>query len=138
MNKMCLVLGLLLSACSTAPVPIESARPAQQRHVYPLGLKLSAHKPDSARVTFIRDTGFSGSGCTSVIKINGEEAFALDAGEVFTIFLAPGDYFFTRAFGGGLCPNTELSQNASLQANEEQVYRLLMNSNMDAFLTRIK
>jgi hypothetical protein len=91
-----------------------------------------------ARVTFLRDRGFSGSGCTHDIYVNNKKVLAIRQGEGATLPLPAGPYFFRLETGGGLCPNIATSQNTTLAPGEKQIYRILLPSDGGLRLTRVE
>jgi hypothetical protein len=102
-------------------------------------LKVSTHPiNEQARVTFMRDSGFFGGGCSHDIYINDEKAFSLRPGEQATVYLTPQYYIFRLETGGGLCPNIATSQESELKENSDAKYRILLPSDGNLRLTRIK
>ena len=69
--KKIIFLGLVLSliGCSTSPVVSNTAKPIPNERVYNQNY-LKKHTPEQAKVTFLRDKGFLGSGCTHDIYVN--------------------------------------------------------------------
>ena len=130
--------ALVMAGCSTTPISENDAGAAQEKHVYDYGREIRDQRPNTARVIFLRDKGFFGSFCTHVISINGTKAFALDAGESFVAYLDPGEYFFSMELGGGGCPNTVLSENAFLETDEVQLYRISAHSSYQFSFTRVR
>lgn len=125
----------MIAACSTTPVSDGAASAVPDDRVY--SAEYLHDRPGAdARVTFLRDKGFSGSGCSHDIFVNNTKVLAIRQGEGATLKLQPGSYFFRLETGGGLCPNISTSQNATLASGERQVYRILLPSDGSLRLTR--
>lgn len=129
------LLCTMLAACSTTPVTNGSAGVVPPDRVYSAEYLQDRDGAD-AQVTFLRDKGFSGSGCSHDIFVNNTKVLAIRQGEGATLKLEPGSYFFWLETGGGLCPNISTSQNATLGSGERQVYRILLPSDGSLRLTR--
>ncbi|MCU7238781.1 hypothetical protein [Pseudomonas peradeniyensis] len=127
----------LLAGCSTTPVSERSARQIPTERIYDQSVihKVSA---DESTVTFLRDEGFYGSGCSHVVYVNNRKAFAIRSGEGIRIHLAPGSYFFRLETGAGMCPNIATSQNSELKPGAHEAYRILLPSDGSLRLTRIE
>ncbi len=125
----------MLAACSTTQVTQSQAKEVPQDRVYAPEYLLETSEK-SAQVVFLRDAGFSGSGCSHDLFVNNVKVAAIRHAEGITVHLQPGDYFFRLETGGGLCPNISTSQNASLAAGARQVYRILLPSDGSLRLTR--
>lgn len=86
-----LVLGLV--GCSTAPVVPNTAKLIPNERVYNQNY-LKKQTPEQAKVTFSRDKGFLGSGCTHDMYVNNEKVFSIRSNEIATIYLEPKYYIF--------------------------------------------
>lgn len=129
----------MLAACSTIPVTQETARSVPPERVYESSYTGPA--TDLSRegtVLFLRDSGFSGSGCTHDIYIDNLKIFAIRQAEKMTIHLPSGPHFIRLETGGGLCPNIAVSQEMDLAAGTQQTYRILLPSDYALRLTRIE
>ena len=129
--------GLVLSGCSTIPVTADVAKPVPDNRIHAQSY-FNKQSPDQARVTFLRDKGFTGSGCSHDIYANNEKIFSIRSNEKAVIFLKPDYYIFRLETGGGMCPNIATSQETELKPNAEAEYRILLPSDMNLRLTRIK
>ena len=69
---------------------------------------------------------------------NNEKIFSILSNEKAVIFLKPDYYIFRLETGGGMCPNIATSQETELKPNAEAEYRILLPSDMNLRLTRIK
>ncbi|USA55112.1 DUF2846 domain-containing protein [Acinetobacter sp. C32I] len=98
----------------------------------------SKQSQDQAKVTFLRDKGFTGGGCSHDIYVNNTKVFSIRPNEKGVIYLKPDYYIFRLETGGGLCPNIATSQETTLKPNAEAEYRILLPSDMNLRLTRIK
>lgn len=127
----------LLVACSTTPVTSGAATAIPPERVYAPEY-LQERAGADARVTFLRDKGFSGSGCSHDVYVNNTKVLAIRQGEGATLPLPAGAYFFRLETGGGLCPNIATSQNTTLTPGEKQVYRILLPSDGGLRLTRVE
>ena len=74
MKKHFLALVLGLVGCSTAPVVPNTAKLIPNERVYNQNY-LKKQTPEQAKVTFSRDKGFLGSGCTHDMYVNNEKYF---------------------------------------------------------------
>lgn len=126
------------SGCSTTPITEYSASIPPANSIYNKAITIPPPSGKYGSVTFLRDKGLLGSACTHIIKINGEIAFALNAGEFITIYLPPAEYFFILETGGGLCPNVATSQELKLSNGQKAKYRILIPSDTTLRLTRIQ
>lgn len=130
-----LVLGLV--GCSTAPVVPNTAKLIPNERVYNQNY-LKKQTPKQAKVTFSRDKGFLGSGCTHDMYVNNEKVFSIRSNEIATIYLEPKYYIFRLETGGGMCPNIATSQETEVKPGTEIEYRILLPSDFNLRLTRMK
>jgi len=133
-----MVVLVFIAACSTAPITEEEGRPVPADRIYALQLVAVDANPLKARVSFFRDSGFVGAGCTHDIYVNNVKAFAIKQGEYIHVSLDPGPYFFRLETGAGLCPDISTSQETIINAGEKRVYRILLPSDGSLRLTRIE
>lgn len=132
-------LGLVLSltGCSTAPVVSNNAKSVPNERIYNQKY-LKKQTPEQAKVTFLRDKGFLGSGCTHDIYVNNEKVFSIRSNEIATIYLEPKYYIFRLETGAGMCPNIATSQETEVKPGAEIEYRILLPSDFNLRLTRMK
>ncbi|AZC09826.1 hypothetical protein DKE47_010685 [Acinetobacter nosocomialis] len=137
--KKIIFLGLVLSliGCSTSPVVSNTAKPIPNERVYNQNY-LKKHTPEQAKVTFLRDKGFLGSGCNHDIYVNNEKVFSIRSNEIATIYLEPKYYIFRLETGAGMCPNIATSQETEVKPGAEIEYRILLPSDFNLRLTRMK
>src|SRR5262249_44009511 len=79
-------------------------------------------------ITFLRDAGFLGSGCTHEIRVDDKAAFAIRAGEYQTLHLSPGQHEFGLLVYGAGCPQHTTSHVAFLRENADATYRITIPS----------
>ncbi|MFZ5393531.1 hypothetical protein ACOY72_04815 [Acinetobacter seifertii] len=132
-------LGLVLSltGCSTTPVVSNIAKSVPNERIYNQKY-LKKQTPEQAKVTFLRDKGFLGSGCTHDIYVNNEKVFSIRSNEIATIYLEPKYYIFRLEKGVGMCPNIATSQETEVKPGAEIEYRILLPSDFNLRLTRMK
>lgn len=129
---------LLVSACSTTPVTQQSAVRVPTDRIYQTSYIGAALTASDATVVFLRDSGFSGSGCSHDLYVDNMKVFAIRQGEQITIHVPEGQRVFRLETGGGLCPNISISQETIIAAGARQVYRILLPSDGSLRLTRIE
>lgn len=132
------ICGALLEACSTMPISTQTGSPVPNERIYHAKYVKSTPASKAARVSFFRDTGFFGSGCSHDVYINNKKVFTIRPGEFIHLNLASGGYFFRVETGAGLCPNIAISKDVILKAEDHIAYRILLPSDGSLRLTRIK
>ena len=128
--------AIFVTACSTTPVTEQSAKLVPSERVYAPTYMATAVAPNKAVVSFFRDSGFFGSGCSHDVFVNNTKVFSIRQGEFIHLSLDPGPYFFRLETGGGLCPNIATSQNTVLKEGGKETYRILLPSDGSLRLTR--
>lgn len=129
---------LILSGCSTDPVTLSTASPAVSKHIYAPEIVNQPVDSTQGRITIFRDKGFTGSGCTFDIALNGTKAFSLSQGEYLTVQLSPKEYILSASIGGALCPNLLMTQTTNLKAGEDQQFRIGWASSGQWIFARLK
>lgn len=127
-----------VAACSTTPVNEQSAKPVPPERIYAPALVAGPNTQGRARVSFFRDSGLLGSGCTHDVYVNNVKAVAMRQAEFVYLALEPGQYFFRLETGAGLCPDVTTSQSTVLKEGAREVYRLLVPSDFGLRLTRVE
>lgn len=122
-------LTVLLAACANTPIEVAQASQIPKDRILAPELLVGQQQTSKASVSFTRDAGGFGGGCTHFVYVNNRRVFDINQGEAITIYLEPGAYFFRLEVDGGgfggLCPsNLTTSQNATLQTGEAQTYRI--------------
>jgi hypothetical protein len=87
-NTCLLAAVAILSGCATSAIAPQDAKAAPADRI------LITSNPGGVKVTFVRDTGFVGSGVYQHIYIDGREAAQLNPGEKAEFLLAPGEHIF--------------------------------------------
>lgn len=134
-----LLISVLTVGCSTSPISQTSGAAVPQDRIYSTEfLTLNKDQTNTAKVTFLRDSGAFGSACSHVISVDTKKVFAIQPGEFITLNLNPGDHFFNLATGQGLCPNIVISEDVTLRDGDLVEYRILLSSDGALRMTRIK
>ena len=125
-----LTLALGAAGCSsiptsTTPITIQSGKPVPAARIYQA--ELTVPSPGrTVTVSFLRDAGFIGGGCTHKILVDGKTAFAIRAGEFQTLHLAAGRHAFALEIEGGVCPAFSTSLSTVLGEGAEETYRIFV------------
>jgi hypothetical protein len=101
MKRFFMVSLLLLTACTTSPVSINSASPVPSD-------RLLAFQPEPsgafAPVVVVRDSGFQGSACDIGFYVDGKLSASFAPSERATFNVPVGEHIFGASqVGGGLC-----------------------------------
>jgi hypothetical protein len=110
-----------LGGCATSPVPYDKAN-----LVPPDRVRIVNDSSATATVTFIRDSGFIGSGCFIDAYINSDLAAILDGGEKITVNVKPGEmYLGSKMSGVALCGNNSVNYiETTLKKGQHKLFRL--------------
>ena len=117
-----LALSLLTSGCATTQIGEADAAPVPADRVYYTAAAIDVTA--AAKVIFVRDTGFRGSGVYKHISINGQRAASLNPGEKWTVQLPAGEYVF-GAVATSLFTRADFSIDQQLQAGRTYTYRVV-------------
>lgn len=130
----------LLAGCSTTPVTEQTAEVVPASRIYQPSMVEAQRSQTSNKssVVFLRDSGVFGSGCSHDMYVNNVKVFSIRQGEFIRLALTPGSYFFRLETGSGLCPNIATSQNTELKPGAEEAYRILLPSDGNLRLTRVR
>ena len=125
-----LLLALAAAGCSTvlapnAPITAQSGKPVPAKRIYQRELTVPS-SGRTAKVSFLRDAGFLGGGCTHKILVDGHIVFAIRGGEYQTLHLAPGRYLVGLEIERGICPEFSSSRSLVLRDGAEDTYRILI------------
>ncbi|MES2400103.1 MAG: hypothetical protein V4573_08970 [Pseudomonadota bacterium] len=135
MKNLLLVLFVLSTFCGCAT----SSIPTKEALVVPADRIFRTEKlpiDGNARASFVRDTGFTGSGVYQNLFINGKKAAALNPGEKVEFLLVPGEYIF------GAIPTDPFGTHAlntidqDIKAGRNYFYRIQTDGN--SFRTSIQ
>ncbi|WP_315136859.1 hypothetical protein [Achromobacter marplatensis] len=77
-----------LAGCSTTPVSADKAAPVPPERLYAFQTPPAG---DFGTAVVTRDSGFVGSACYVVLKINGTKAAAFGTAETATLYMPAGD-----------------------------------------------
>ena len=75
-----LLLATNIAACSTTPITEQSGKPVPDDRIYQPELTVRS-AGQTAKVSFLRDSGILGVACTDKILVNGRAVFSIRAGE---------------------------------------------------------
>ncbi|UTG73593.1 hypothetical protein KCG55_08825 [Neisseria subflava] len=129
---------LIITACSTTPITVSNGSIVPEHLIYEKNIVKQNDDPSKGNITILRDAGFTGAACSYDITLNNKKIFSIQQNQYLTIALEPGEYFLGASTGGGLCPNTQLTQDVNLKAGENREYRISISSNFQHMFTRQK
>lgn len=118
---------LIFIGCSTTAVNKKNAIDVSEDRI----INKVLTTPDSTRdtkVTFVRDSGFGGSGCYIVLFYQNERISKLEASEKVSFYFKEGKHFIGVAFGEkGLCSmsNFEFKYMITIFKDKENTYRIM-------------
>lgn len=120
------VLVATLAGCGTSQVNPEHAKSVPADRVYGFSKKTTS---DDSSIKVVRDKGLYGSGCGLVVRLDGERAATLNAGEVVSFYIPPGEHTITTGLSGqGLCSLlVDKSIEFVSKPNQQRVYRLSLD-----------
>jgi len=107
------------------PITAQSGKPVPAERIYQRELTMPS-PGRTAKVSFLRDAGFLGGGCTHKILVDGRVVFAIRSGEYQMLHLAPGRYLFGLEIERGICPEFSSSHSLVLSDGAEDTYRILI------------
>lgn len=116
------LLGCALSGCAVATTPISTAAttPVPQSQI----INTAYQTPESgdAHIIVKRDAGFLGSGCDSLVRVQGTVLAALRPGQRIDLYVKPGSYILGASEGCGQKAVIEIE--AQVTAGELKTFRL--------------
>ncbi len=130
------ILFINLAGCSTTALRTGHERTIPAEHIFIT--EYTHPKPNHVSVMFTRDSGLLGSGCSAAVFINKDKAFKLDHSQSLTIYLPPGNHFFSAGMNGGLCGSDIKSDSVTLDPGRGIEYRISMSISNVLTLTRVK
>lgn len=128
-----LLVVLVLAGCNTAPVASNNA-------IAVLPDSASSYaKPsqNGGEVTFIRDSGWSGGGCSLAIYVAGQYAANLHPSEKVDLYFSQGDFVVSAKPNGPLFCGTKMAARAerstsvTVHKGTKLVYRIATSSTGD-------
>ncbi|MEO8640973.1 hypothetical protein [Pseudomonas sp.] len=131
MRKILTTMALIaLAGCATSPTPVSRAENVPLDEIYGFQDK---SPENSERITVIRDTGFTGSGCDVLVYIDGKRAAKIGPGQKASFFVQPGIVNLgSGPSGSGLCAGSAIKAiSANIQARQEHLFRI--NGDMQGF-----
>ena len=119
---------LVMTGCATSKLTPEQADPVPANRLYGFTQKMAS---DDARITVIRDSGFTGSGCGLVVRIDGKRAAMLNSGELASFYVDPGEHVISAGLSGqALCSSLiDKTIELNVKPNQERIYRLSVDQN---------
>jgi hypothetical protein len=130
-NLFVAVLFVALCGCATRPISNSEAKPVPLNRV--LNTSYSTSSVNTTKVTVKRDSGISGSGCSTKIFLNAAPIAELDCGEKIELHLLAGEYILS-AWPNGVCGGGMSESKLTLVQDKEQSYRVGYGSNGDFYL----
>ncbi|OOF70022.1 hypothetical protein BKG91_03475 [Rodentibacter caecimuris] len=116
-----ILVGILLTGCSTTPITENTGKQVPKERVYDLTLTTPAK--NTAKVVILRDSGFTGSGCSHDIFVDKTKAVSLKQGEYANLYVSYGEHVLRLKSGAGLCPNIEDTDSFTAKENQTLKYR---------------
>lgn len=111
----------VLVGCATSPVSNSEATPVPASRV--LAPELLAQRPNAARITVKRDSGFMGSACAYKVFMDGRPVVLLRGGERVDLYVDPGQHVL-GTFADGICGGGAAEVEASVSAGQWKSYRI--------------
>lgn len=94
------LLGLSLIGCATHPISNSEAIPVPAKRI--IDAKFIHRSPNSGEVTIKRDSGISGSACSTRIYVNANPIADIRTSEKVVLYLPEGEYILS-AEPNGIC-----------------------------------
>lgn len=113
-------------AVSTTPINTLATKPVPQSQI--VNTAYQTPEPGDAHIIVKRDSGFFGSGCDFLVRVQGTVLAALKPGERIDLYLKPGDYILGASQGCGQTAVVEVEANVT--AGELKTYRLEMDGQL--------
>ncbi|AOT26281.1 hypothetical protein [Vibrio anguillarum] len=121
----------LLFGCASSPTDFGKAKQIKQSNI--LDSSYSVRFDDYSKITIKRDSGFTGSGCSSRIYVDGNKLADLDVSEFFSFYLPSGNHIIS-AHPNGLCGGGMFEVGVTVDKNESLNYRIGYGSSGDYFI----
>ncbi|MGY2184643.1 hypothetical protein [Pseudomonas sp. SDO5591_S426] len=114
---------IALAGCATSPTPPNRAENVPADELYGFQEK---SPENSEKISVIRDTGFTGSGCDVLVYIDGKRAGKIGPGEKASFYVQPGIINLgSGPSGSGLCGGAAIKTiTANIHAKQESLFRL--------------
>ncbi|RSF08818.1 hypothetical protein [Achromobacter aegrifaciens] len=124
-------LSIGMAGCSTTPVSADKAKPVPKERLYGFQQQ-PAESFGTAVVT--RDSGFTGSACYVLLRIDGVKAAEFGTAETATFYLKPGDSIME--IDSGICGGGNKEIEVKSLAGESRRYRIFLDSTSGYGLSR--
>ena len=117
-----------LFGCATKPIPNELAKPIPINQIK--NKEFLIKKPNTGMVTIKRDSGFTGSGCSSGVFVDGKKIADLKVSEKIVLFLPVGEHIIS-AWPNGICGGGMSEVKTNVKNNSSSNFRIGYGSNGD-------
>lgn len=115
-------LAALLNGCASTPTPTNEAVLVPDSQVLADGKKYIAKDGNSGQIIVKRDTGFTGSGCSTRIYIDAKAVADLEISQKVILNLPEGEYIVS-AQPNGICSGVLTEVKASVKKGSLSVFR---------------
>jgi hypothetical protein len=119
---------LVLSGCATQPISNASAIQAPSDRI--IDRYFFQPAPGTGEVTIKRDSGFSGSACSSRIFVDGRPIADIRASEKIVLYLPEGEHILS-AWPNGICPGRMTEMQTFVKAGAQSNFRVGYGTNGD-------
>lgn len=130
MKLFAIFLLILLQSCATSPVSPDKAKEVSKDKIYKYSEKKN---PTDAKVTLVRDSGFSGGGCSWGFFVNNDLVADMETSERVDIYLPSGEYLLGMGSSKnniGTCSFLDIMNTETiLKDNQEKKFRMWLNGN---------
>lgn len=116
-----IVISAAFAGCATKPVSYTEAEPVPSSRV--LAPELLRARPDAARITVKRDSGFMGSACAFRVFVDGRPVVELRSSERVDIYVDPGQHIL-GTYATGICGGGTAEVEATVGAGQWKSYRI--------------
>ena len=113
-------LGLSLVGCASQPISNLEAAPVPAERI--LDSQFMNRSPNSGEVTVKRDSGFTGSACSTRIFVNGKPIADIRTAEKVVMYLPEGEYILS-ANPNGMCGGGMTEVKAAVKPGSQSNYR---------------
>lgn len=115
-------LVVILAGCATSPVPAEKVKTAPSDRLH--GFQ-EIPSGEFGTMVVTRDSGFTGSACYIVLKLDGEKTASFGTSETATFFLEPGEKL--AEMSTGICGAAERGREVVITAGQARRYRIALD-----------
>jgi hypothetical protein len=124
MRKTITAMALIaLAGCATTPTPPNTAEQVPPDSIYGFQEMTAGN---TGKITVIRDSGFTGSGCDVLFYIEGKRAATIAAGKKATFYVQPGDVNLGAGpIFSAVCGSSAVKTIATkIRPDQENLFRL--------------